>query len=356
MKRINRIIYKIIYLIPFAFLFCYNVAFSQTPNISKKEFYFMKGSIGGSAITMYLYIKGSRITGKYYYDSIKQFIDINGNINGDTFYINEFVNNNKIASLNGNVSENMFFSGNWVSSDKNNRFNFNFSIYDSSSISKATIINSSLNIDMEGSGKFESSRDAIVIENQRKSKVLDKISIDVDGVQSLDEDGIASILNNEIIADYNNWKNNLSEETDMTVRREIKVSYLDNKIISFSIDNYSYAGGVHGIDTSVAYIYSIENGNRIGTKLSDLIYNPKDMDLINLMKNKLLMNYAERDFFDFNNIELSDTFDITPTGIKFIYPVYKIADYSKGIIEIEFTFLELKPFVNGNSPFFYLFE
>ena len=352
MRRIN----TIIYIIPFAFLFCYNIVFSQTPTISKKEFYFMKGNIGGSAITMYLYIRGSRITGKYYYDSIKQFIDINGNINGDTFYINEFVNNNKIASLNGNVSENMFFSGNWVSSDRNNRFNFNFSIYDSSFINKATIITSYLNINLEGSGKFESSRDAVVIENQKKSKVLDKISIDVDGVKSLDENGIASILNGEIITDYNNWRNNLSEETDITVKREIKVSYLDDKIISFSIDNYSYAGGVHGIDTSVAYIYSIETGNRIGTRLSDLISNSKDMDLVNLMKNKLLMNYSERDFFDFNNIELSDTFDITPTGIKFIYPVYKIADYSKGIIEIEFTFSELKPFIKSNSPFFYLFE
>lgn len=356
MKRMNNVIYKIIYIVPFAFLFCYNVVFSQTPNISKKEFYFMKGSIGGSAITMYLYIRGGRISGKYYYDSIKQFIDIDGNINGDTFYINEFVNSNKIATLNGNVSENMFFSGNWVSSDRNNKYNFNFSKHTSSFISKATIITSSLNIDLENGGKFESSRDAVVIENLTKSKTLDKISIDVDGVKSLNEDGIATILNNEIIADYNNWKDNLSSETDFDVKRDIRISYLDNKIISFSINSYSYIGGEHGANTSVAYIYLIETGNRIGTKLSELIPNPKDMDLISLMRNKLLMLYSERDFFDFNNIELSDTFDITPTGIKFIYPMYKIADYSKGIIEIELTFSELKPFVKTNSPFYYLFE
>ena len=352
MRRMN----TIIYIIPFVFVFCYNIAFSQTPNVSKKEFYFMKGSIGGSAITMYLYIKGNKITGKYYYDSIKQFIDINGNINGDTFYINEFVNNNKIASLNGNITENMIFSGDWISSDRNNKFNFNFSRYNSSFISKATIINSALKIDLENSGKFESSRDAVVIENQRKSKILDKISIDVDGVKSLDENGIADILSKEIIDDYNNWKDNLSSETDLNVKREIKISYLDNNIISFLINNYSYVGGVHGIDTSVAYIYSINTGNRIGTKLSELISNPSDMDLINLMRNKLLIGYSEKDFFDFNAIELSDTFDITPTGIKFIYPTYKIAGYSLGIIEIEFTFSELKPFVKSSSPFFYLFE
>lgn len=352
MKRIN----TIIYIMSFAFIFFCNTVFSQTPNVSKKEFYFMKGSIGGSAITMYLYIKGNRITGKYYYDSIKQFIDINGNINGDSFYINEFVNNNKIASLNGNVSENMFFSGDWISSDQNNKFNFNFSRYDSSFINKATIINSSLIIDLEDKGKFESSRDAVVIENLKKSKILDKISIDVDGVKSLNEEGIASILNKEIIEDYNTWKESLSEETDLNVKREIKISYLDSKIISFAINNYSYVGGTRGADTSAAYIYSIETGNRIGAKLSELISNPSDMDLINLMRNKLLMNFAERDFFDFNGIELSETFDITPTGIKFIYPVYKIAGYSQGIIEIEFTFLELKPFINSNSPFSYLFE
>ena len=185
---------------------------------------------------------------------------------------------------------------------------------------------------------------------------MDKISIDVDGVKSLDENGIADILSKEIIADYNNWKNNLSLETDINVKREIKISYLDDKIISFAINNYSFVGGVHGIDTSVAYIYSISTGNRIGVKLSELISNPSDMDLINLIRNKLLINYSEKDFFDFNAIELSDTFDITPTGIKFIYPVYKIAGYSLGIIEIEFTFSELKPFIKSSSPFFYLFE
>ena len=250
----------------------------------------------------------------------------------------------------------MFFSGDWISSDFNNKHYFNFSRYSSSSISKATIINSSLKINLEGSGKFDSSRDAVVIENQIKSKVLDKISVDVDGVKSLDENGIADILSKEIIADYNNWKNNLSLETDINVKREIKISYLDDKIISFAINNYSFVGGVHGIDTSVAYIYSISTGNRIGVKLSELISNPSDMDLINLIRNKLLINYSEKDFFDFNAIELSDTFDITPTGIKFIYPVYKIAGYSLGIIEIEFTFSELKPFIKSSSPFFYLFE
>lgn len=75
---------------------------------------------------------------------------------------------------------------------------------------------------MEGSGKFDSSRDAVVIENQIKSKVLDKISIDVDGVKSLDENGIADILSKEIIADYNNWKNNLSLETDINVKERLK--------------------------------------------------------------------------------------------------------------------------------------
>ena len=74
------------------------------------------------------------------------------------------------------------------------------------------------------------------------------------------------------------------------------------------------------------------------------------------MRIKLTENMSESDFFDFNSITLSDTFDITPTGIKFIWPAYKISDYAHGIIEIEFRYSELKPFVKEYSAFMYLFE
>ena len=74
------------------------------------------------------------------------------------------------------------------------------------------------------------------------------------------------------------------------------------------------------------------------------------------MQSKLLRNFTERDFFFFFSIELSDVFDITPSGIKFIWPLYKISGYAQGIIEIDFTYLELKPFVKRDSKFWYLFD
>ena len=60
---------KVIYI----FLLFSSLVFSQNAEISKKDFYFLKGNIGTTPISMYLYIDdNNNLTGKYYYDTIKQ--------------------------------------------------------------------------------------------------------------------------------------------------------------------------------------------------------------------------------------------------------------------------------------------
>lgn len=167
---------------------------------------------------------------------------------------------------------------------------------------------------------------------------------------------IEFLLNNSIIEEYNLWKSSSYKEDDFYIFKEIDVSYLDNNIISFSIYNHSYTGGMHGIYNVVPSIYLIATGEKIGNNLSELVENKNDRELINLMRKKLLRNYTDKDFFDFYSIELSDIYDITPSGVKFIWPLYKIADYAQGVIEIDFTYLELKPFVKKDSKFWYLFN
>ena len=127
-------------------------------------------------------------------------------------------------------------------------------------------------------------------------------------------------------------------------------------MISFTIYSYSYTGGIHGIYNAVPAMYLISTGERVGLSLSELVKNKNDRELINLMRTKLLRNFTEKDFFDFYSIELSEVYDVTPSGISFIWPLYKIADYAHGIIEIEFTYLELKPFIKEDSKFWYLFN
>lgn len=336
--------------------FCSVCLFAQSSKLSRRNFYFCIGNIGSSKIYVYLYIdNNNEITGKYYYDTINQFINIKGSISNDTFTIQETVNNRLTGYFNGNVSGDFIFSGKWSSFDGNNEYDFVFSHTKSYPINNLEIITSSFKSDSDNYS-FESSKDAILVKNEDAVNAIDKISLDVDGIKSLDYNRIELILNNEIIDEYNNWKESSYNTSDFYMKKEINVSYLDDKIISFSVYNHLYAGGMHGIYNAVPSIYLISSGKRIGTNLSELIENKNDIELIELMRNKLLRNFVQSDFFDFYSIELSDIFDVTPTGIKFIWPVYKISGYANGIIEIDFTYLELKPFVKKDSSFWYLFN
>ena len=338
------------------FVFYSNILFSQQPKISIVNFYVCNGNIGDSEISMYLYLEGTNIVGRYFYKNINQFIDIKGNINQDKLYIEEKVNNRITGYFNGVVSNDSFFSGEWTSYDGENKYIFYFYKNESYPINRLNIINSKLEMTFDDNRKFISTKDAVILENEKSLNNLDRISLDVDGIKSLNTNRIAYILNNAIIDEYNVWKGSSYNKDDFHMIKEIDVSYLDENIISFSIYNYSYTGGMHGIYNVVPAIYFISTGEKIGLSLSELIENKNDRELINLMRSKLLRNFTEKDFFDFYSIKLSEIYDITPSGIKFIWPLYKIADYAQGVIEIDFTYLELKPFIRKDSKFWYLFN
>ncbi len=339
----------------YLFIFFSGILFSQSPKISCKNFYICSGNIGDSEISMYLYINGNNITGKYYYKTINQFIHIKGTLYQNELYLEERINNRITGYFKGYLSDDFVFSGQWSSYDSDNKYDFKFTNNKSYPINNLEIITSSLETDFNDK-KFESSKDAVIIKNQKNLDNLDKISVDVDGIQSLNHDRVEFLLNDSVSQEYDTWKISSYSEDDFYMRKEINVSYLDNNIISFSLYNYSYTGGMHGIYNTVSSIYLISSGERIGQNLSELIENKNDIELINLMRRKLLRNYTDKDFFDFYSIELSNIYDITPYGIKFIWPLYKIAGYAQGIIEIDFTYLELKPFIKKDSKFYYLFD
>ena len=339
------------------FVFYSNILFSQQPQVSLVHFYMCDGNIGNSQITMYFNVMdGTNVFGRYHYNNINQFIDIVGHINGNKLYIEEKVNNRITGYFNGIVSNDVFFSGEWTSKDGENKYDFSFYRDESYPVHTMDIINSWLKVELDNGRKFESSKDAIIIKNEKNLNNLDRISLDVDGIKSLNTNRIAYILNNAIIDEYNVWKKSHQNDEDFNVIKEINVAYLDERLISFTVYNYSYTGGMHGIYNAVPAMYLISTGERVGLSLSELVKNKNDRELINLMRTKLLRNFTEKDFFDFYSIELSEVYDVTPSGISFIWPLYKIADYAHGIIEIEFTYLELKPFIKEDSKFWYLFN
>lgn len=317
------------------------------------------GNIGESQITMYINIEDSaygKITGKYYYNNIKQFIPLNGTIKDNIAEIKEGNDTNYTGTFSGTVLKDGSFKGEWYSIDKNKRYNFNLTKPITYSINSASIIQSEIKLERKNGAKFSCTKSSIFINNPKDLSSIDKITANFNGIRKVSEKRVISSLNDKVQAEYNQWNENKDLQVNYDILSDVSVSYLDEKIISISSFDYSYTGGAHGIYGVFPKIYSIETGRDIGKSASDLVYNIKDRTLVEIMKKKLLENLKEGDYFKFNDIELSNTFDITPNGVKFIWQIYDIAPYSVGMIEINFTFNELKPFIDPNSPFAYLFK
>lgn len=349
---------KIISIIFFVSIFS-SVVFTQKTVIKKSKFYLLSGNIGNSQVIMYINfdeLANGKVSGKYYYNNIKQFISLNGTVKNNTIEINEGEDNNYTGTFYGLILNDGTFKGEWSSIDNKKKYDFELKVPESYPISYISIIQSSINVENDIGTTFGCLKDAIFIDNPKQLSTIDKITSDFDGVRRVIEDRIIENINSGVTAEYEEWIKNKDDKVNYDIISDVSVSYLDDKIISLSTFEYSYMGGAHGIYGVFPKIYSIDTGRHIGRSASDIVRNVKDRTLIEIMRKKLLENLKEDDYFDFNSIKLSDTFDILPTGVKFIWQIYDIAPYVVGMVEINFTFNELKPFLDPKSPFAYLFN
>lgn len=168
---------------------------------------------------------------------------------------------------------------------------------------------------------------------------------------------------------YPNWKESAKECLDCgtyswSFSSSYEYIYSDNNIISIGEGDWYYTGGVHGFGRYTPRVYSLHSGEVLNAKVDDLVYFVDDEKLIALLRKKLRASkrgvFPKSDdkisYFDFDNIRLNDNYEVNASGISFLYNQYEIAPYSDGIINIRFTFDELKPFVKKNSELYYLFE
>jgi hypothetical protein len=125
--------------------------------------------------------------------------------------------------------------------------------------------------------------------------------------------------------------------------------FIDTNMITFLEESYVYTGGANGMLYIKPLMFSLKNGKEISSKTSTLIKNTKDHVLIDILRKKLLEVRDKNIYFDFDNITLPSSFYISDKGIGFSYGLYEIAPRVGGIINIMFTYDELRPFIKNNS-------
>lgn len=328
------------------------------------NFYLLKGNIGTSPVTMYLDMLSNLDNGvrvKYYYDNNGKFIYLYGSYTNNKIEVIKYSRDGVDIdeSITGEISKNGIFKGKWTS--KNTNYNLDFKLYSSSIISSANLVTVTMytNIKIEEEYySFDFQKTAILADNKNTNfnNVIDKIN----GSTSM-KDNLVSIMTNEAYQSYSNWNALMKGDSNQVIGFNYQaylndeITYADNNIASFIRLEYTYSGGAHGSTLMTPLIYDLNTSATINTSASNLIVNIQDNKLRDLLNKKLLEDRTKENYFDFNTIELNN-FYITPYGIIFIWNQYDIAPYSEGIIEVSFSFEELKPFVKEDSVFYYLFK
>jgi hypothetical protein len=136
-----------------------------------------------------------------------------------------------------------------------------------------------------------------------------------------------------------------------------KVEYINLKLISYSVTNYSYTGGAHPNSWMVFLNFDRETGELVS--LRDLLI-PGFDNKLNLLiegqfrkdndinQNEDISNNDKFSLFE-NKINYTNNFYITKDGISFFYNAYEIAAYVYGPIEVNIPYSKLKELIKKNN-------
>lgn len=117
------------------------------------------------------------------------------------------------------------------------------------------------------------------------------------------------------------------------------VLYCDSNILSYQRELYTYAGGAHGMNTKINYVFDIKTGEQLTEE--DVFgqgFERKVGKLLDEKANTLRAEGilpAEDEFYNDWYIEPNGNFALTDSSIIYTFNPYEIAPYCFGIIDIE---------------------
>lgn len=126
----------------------------------------------------------------------------------------------------------------------------------------------------------------------------------------------------------------------------LSIVLMSPEVMVWRSSNYTYpAGAAHGMYSHKYLNYCLADGKVI--TLSDLFV-PGSEELLTSMIRDVL---ATRDDLmeDVSDVNLSDNFRVTTDGVVFIYPLYSIAPYSSGEIEVPLDAMSLSPILTEHA-------
>lgn len=98
-------------------------------------------------------------------------------------------------------------------------------------------------------------------------------------------------------------------------------------------------GAAHGMYRTAFVNYSVRDGKILS--LSDMMRPGYEEELAEMIRTRLKEDKVDL-MIPADQIQVSDIFEITSNGMRFIYPLYEIAPFSEGEISVSFDAFELE--------------
>ena len=131
-----------------------------------------------------------------------------------------------------------------------------------------------------------------------------------------------------------NEKINLQPEIPQLNQRSIYVRYLgqNHALASFVLENYSYtAGAAHGIYHQEFVNLDLKKKKRL--QLTDVMKSGVEQKLLDQLYEANSL-WLQQHNIERSTLKLSDNFYYGANGIVFVYPLYELASYAEGMIEL----------------------
>lgn len=218
-----------------------------------------------------------------------------------------------------------------------------------------------------------------------------KITLSVDYIKDAKANSVDAKINNSIVANVlgekytkedlkdalksyadnyaSEYKNSLTELYNQTIKSgssDFNSSFMyesmntakflnqTNNVISFSCYIFKFTGGAHGMYATNFLNFNVKDGSLVTL---DNIFKGEYKDKLNdIIKENIKAKYyanTTAEEVGFENIDnemlVSNNFLLTTDGIKFIFPLYKIAPYSEGEPEIIISYVSLNDLLNKDQ-------
>ena len=111
--------------------------------------------------------------------------------------------------------------------------------------------------------------------------------------------------------------------------------------LNYTVSQYEYFGGVHGMDTLREYVFDKTTGALV---TEDDLFVPGYENVLSKRMTDSLRNQMgeEFEFIDVDEVEPNGNFIISPNGITWLFNAYEIASYAMGAIDVTLSWDELQ--------------